>query len=378
MRSIYRAHLRTPYYIAHRIHTKWSNFILHRRTKNPVTTRNLISFGIVLALLNGERVWAQVRGSDDYLSSESASDGGGSSKSSTDVNRTVNGGGGGSSGGEIIPMQRMGTTHEPTCEELRAMWRFSKRQSRAAEITNEIPTYRDPFAFNVWEPLMFPKTRSVGGMRVSRYRDANRPVYGRVVTKEPLAQYRAMAARNRMMDNIAKYYGAESRVKTGAAARKYANSQTRRPLVVFNNADDEMGKGYEGTPKDMISGGTMPNSPIPQRGSFQRLKELVWTQRARELAQQRRTEELAARAAVLKEIANGQSHSITSTYQKSSMANLDDDSNQRLDYDQGIPVVRQSQENPLAASGYLIGGQPRSHFRERNRAIMRQVSNSYR
>lgn len=53
-------------------------------------------------------------------------------------------------------------SHEPSCEELRAMWRFSKRQSRASEITNEIPTYRDPFSYNVWEPY-YPTTRSMGG-----------------------------------------------------------------------------------------------------------------------------------------------------------------------------------------------------------------------
>lgn len=51
---------------------------------------------------------------------------------------------------------------EPTCEELKAMWRFSKRQSRAAEITNEIPTYRDPFSYNVWEPY-YARSRSMGG-----------------------------------------------------------------------------------------------------------------------------------------------------------------------------------------------------------------------
>lgn len=44
----------------------------------------------------------------------------------------------------------------------------------------------------------------------------------------------------------------------------------------------------------------------PQKGSFQRLKELIWTERARELAEQRKAEEMIARAAVLKEIANGQ------------------------------------------------------------------------
>lgn len=45
---------------------------------------------------------------------------------------------------------------------------------------------------------------------------------------------------------------------------------------------------------------------IPQKGSFQRLKELIWTERARQLAQQRKAEEMIARAAILKEIANGE------------------------------------------------------------------------
>lgn len=52
---------------------------------------------------------------------------------------------------------------EPSCEELKAMWRFSKRQSRAAEITNEIPRYTDPFRYNLWEPTYFPTSRSGGG-----------------------------------------------------------------------------------------------------------------------------------------------------------------------------------------------------------------------
>lgn len=51
---------------------------------------------------------------------------------------------------------------EPSCEELKAMWRFSKRQSRAAEVTNEIPTYRDPFSYNVWNPY-YARSRSGGG-----------------------------------------------------------------------------------------------------------------------------------------------------------------------------------------------------------------------
>jgi hypothetical protein len=66
-------------------------------------------------------------------------------------------------GGEIMKSSSL-NLHEPSCEELRAMWQFSKRQSRASEITNEIPTYHDPFTYNVWDPPYFPTTtRSMGG-----------------------------------------------------------------------------------------------------------------------------------------------------------------------------------------------------------------------
>ena len=54
------------------------------------------------------------------------------------------------------------------------------------------------------------------------------------------------------------------------------------------------------------TGVSQPSQIAPQRGSFQRLKELVWTERARELQQQRKSEEIAARAAILKDITNGQ------------------------------------------------------------------------
>jgi hypothetical protein len=52
--------------------------------------------------------------------------------------------------------------------------------------------------------------------------------------------------------------------------------------------------------------GLSPNQIAPQRGSFQRLKQLVWTERARELDEQRKNEAIAARAAILKDITNGQ------------------------------------------------------------------------
>lgn len=47
------------------------------------------------------------------------------------------------------------------------------------------------------------------------------------------------------------------------------------------------------------------NTVVPQRGSFHKLKEIIWTERAKELQAQRRTEELAARMAILKNLANG-------------------------------------------------------------------------
>lgn len=40
---------------------------------------------------------------------------------------------------------------EPTCEELRAMWRNTKRQSRAAKTTTGYSLYPNPFSFKAWK-----------------------------------------------------------------------------------------------------------------------------------------------------------------------------------------------------------------------------------
>lgn len=116
----------------------------------------------------------------------------------------------------------------------------------------------------------------------SRYRDASRPVFGRILHKEPLLRLRDMSDRSRTFGDISRLYGAENR-----QASQY--DQPRRRVMQFR---------FSGAPVSQ-------NALTPQKGSFQRLKELVWTERARELAQQRKAEEMAARAAVLKEIANG-------------------------------------------------------------------------
>ncbi|XP_011635559.2 uncharacterized protein LOC105426154 [Pogonomyrmex barbatus] len=47
---------------------------------------------------------------------------------------------------------------EPSCDELRAMWRYTKRQSRAAKTTNGYPIY--PYNPNIWpRAAMFPNDR---------------------------------------------------------------------------------------------------------------------------------------------------------------------------------------------------------------------------
>lgn len=192
---------------------------------------------------------------------------------------------------------------EPSCDELRAMWRFSKRQSRAAEITNEIPTYRaDPFAMNIWQPSKprMSKQTALKGRAPARYmydrsgklmpmRNTARngagfpqffglgPVYGRVVHKEPeLTEfgYPVQSAQS------------PRRVQYRFPGPSPGNSPPANAVVA------------------RMSGST-PLNATPQRGSFMKLKELVWTERARELAHQRRNEEMQARAAVLKELANG-------------------------------------------------------------------------
>lgn len=91
-----------------------------------------------------------------------------------------------------------------------------------------------------------------------------------------------MSDRSRTFGDISRLYGAENR-----QASQY-DQPRRRVQFRFSG-----------------SGPVSQNALTPQKGSFQRLKELVWTERARELAQQRKAEEMAARAAVLKEIANG-------------------------------------------------------------------------
>lgn len=123
------------------------------------------------------------------------------------------------------------------------------------------------------------------------------PVFGRIVNREPTVSQRIPFEQHQKAFDFGigslglsqtRFYGAESRPPNGASSSRRSNKNR-----------------YMGVPN-----GTGPSikenqNSVPIQGSFQKLKELIWTERAKELTQQRRDEELAARVAALKEIANG-------------------------------------------------------------------------
>lgn len=154
----------------------------------------------------------------------------------------------------------------------------------------------------------------------SRYREgAPRPVYGRVVHKQP-AQLQALPAGGRYRDyevppvveRIRPNYDPFENGLLGNQQQQAIQSARRRqqmPKVRFGNGGN--GNSLSGSP-NIAQHIFAPPANIgtdqiaPQRGSFQRLKQLVWTERARELEEQRKNEAIAARAAILKDITNGQ------------------------------------------------------------------------
>lgn len=218
---------------------------------------------------------------------------------STDSKRT--------SSGEIMAT----TAQEPSCEELRAMWRFSKRQSRASEITNEIPTYRDPFKFNVWQPMYYrDRTRSgsigsgrrmryrynggyigpFSGMAGSTYAALRRPVYGRIMLKEPL-----FGPDGEQVNDGSS--GAPRRRTQFRSGSKVGTISTAPGFATMNQPQSTGNFATTSTSGD--------RTMIPQKGRFDMLKEIIWNERAQELANQRRLQEMAARAEILRDIANG-------------------------------------------------------------------------
>ena len=160
----------------------------------------------------------------------------------------------------------------------------------------------------------------------SRYREGGaRPVYGRILHKQPSQQQQQLPMggryygvpptnldRNRVSyDDITRLYGAENRV----LENQQQPVQPPRRLPKFRSGSAGSAANTGGTPSAQAnlgaaayfgSTGINANMLTPQRGSFQRLKELVWNERAKELQQQRKNEEIAVRAAILKDLTNGQ------------------------------------------------------------------------
>ncbi|XP_053968069.1 probable cyclin-dependent serine/threonine-protein kinase DDB_G0292550 [Anastrepha ludens] len=144
---------------------------------------------------------------------------------------------------------------------------------------------------------------------LSQYGERSRsPVFGRVINREPLIPQGVTIGyhqRHYDVDSVGSVHGAEAKSTSTyhSAGGSNSSSGSRRPSKYR----------YVGANGLAVNGAIGSNtSPVNVQGSFQRLKELIWTERAKELTQQRRAEELSARAAVLKEIANGQN--IQSSY----------------------------------------------------------------
>ncbi|CAK9801306.1 hypothetical protein ANTPLA_LOCUS2760 [Anthophora plagiata] len=169
---------------------------------------------------------------------------------------------------------------EPTCEELRAMWRYTKRQSRAAKTTTGYSLYPDPFSYNVWKsyserakPPVNYRGRFTG--RPRNRAGGSAPIYGKMVHKAPAGSRLRNGMRQslRPFDKIQHSYG---------TINSYPPSSRRRLSTL------------------RTKGGGSSLSQVPQAGSFQYLKELLRA-RARELQEQHKSDELAEKTSTFKD-----------------------------------------------------------------------------
>lgn len=154
----------------------------------------------------------------------------------------------------ILP-QADGASAEPTCDELRYMWRFTKRQSRTTETTNEIPTYKDPFTINLWEDGI-TSVRSAGGGRGRRP-----PIYGRLVQNLQRSGIGSPHDRVRNFQEVVNMF--QSAIHVPQLPNHRGHTAVRQ---VGGNVGLHLG--------------------TPPSSSFQHLKELIQSERSRELHEQ--------------------------------------------------------------------------------------------
>ncbi|XP_006619257.1 uncharacterized protein LOC102675054 isoform X1 [Apis dorsata] len=168
---------------------------------------------------------------------------------------------------------------EPTCEELRAMWRYTKRQSRAAKTTTGYSLYPDPFSYNVWKsyseyskPNLNYRGKFMGKPR--NRAGGSAPIYGKIVHKAPASRLRnGMRHSPRLFNKIPRFFGTMN--------------------------------SYPPLSKSRINPIVGP-SHLSQAGSFQHLKELLRAERARELQEQYKAEELAEKTSTFKDSVNNE------------------------------------------------------------------------
>ncbi|KAI9556903.1 hypothetical protein GHT06_016697 [Daphnia sinensis] len=153
--------------------------------------------------------------------------------------------------------------NEPSCEQLRQMWRQSKRHSRAAETTNEIPQYADPFARAA--SLHYARQRqqqdfASGAEPTLRPRQERRPViYGRLHSSPSTASDGQDGADRppRPFDVLRKLSWTES--STDGASSESINGQGRSGSGVVLYGEEDRS----------------PFPKSPAKGSLQHLRELV-------------------------------------------------------------------------------------------------------
>ncbi|XP_076241240.1 uncharacterized protein LOC143183559 [Calliopsis andreniformis] len=172
--------------------------------------------------------------------------------------------------GDLI--EKHADPNEPTCEELRAMWRYTKRQSRAAKSSRGYSIYSDRFPYDMWNPYSGrPKlTPNYQGKFIGKAsnRAGGAPIYGRMIHKAPAGSILRNGMRHSLRPFDKTYFYGTVKPYTTSSRHRLSTART---------------------------GGSAPLFQVSQAGSFEHLKELLRAERARELQEHRKAEEMAGR-----------------------------------------------------------------------------------
>jgi hypothetical protein len=173
----------------------------------------------------------------------------------------------------IPPMSSNAIPGEPSCDELRAMWRYYKRQSRA-ELTNEIPQFGSNMFWDILpvapqQPQMssFGSVKGRSKAQRLRMKTQKNPVYGQIMFKPE--KERDRSRKPRPMEQIAKLVGKSS-----------------KPVSEYAAATNVDGGEVGGTPKSVpppepIVHLSPPATPTKE-SSLQKIKDVFREERIRE------------------------------------------------------------------------------------------------